>query len=65
MSKYNLPAVFALIIYPIFIITLVVNYTLDYQVGGLKGCCFLGGTIYVTLLLVLVCIDYGRMIPTK
>ena len=43
MSKYNLPAVFALIIYPIFIITLVVNYTLDYQVGWFEGLLFLGG----------------------
>lgn len=43
MSKYNLPAVFALIIYPIFIITLVVNYTLDYQVGWFEQLLFLGG----------------------
>lgn len=43
MSKYNLPAVFALIIYPIFIITLVINYTLDYQVGWFEGLLFLGG----------------------
>ena len=43
MSKYNLPAVFALIIYPIFIITLAVNYALDYQVGWFEGLLFIGG----------------------
>ncbi len=43
MSKYNLPAVFALIIYPIFIITLAVNYALDHQVGWFEGLLFIGG----------------------
>lgn len=43
MSKYNLPALFALILYPIFLIVLGINYLLDYQLGWFEGLLFISG----------------------
>jgi len=43
MTKYNFTSVFALIIYPIFLIALSLNYVFDYQFGLFEGLLFVCG----------------------
>lgn len=43
MQSYNIPAVFALIVYPIFLIILGVKYAVDFQVGWFEVLMFVGG----------------------